>query len=71
MAVHFLNNGKVVTVESDVYQPCVPVPPLPPRYRLRDVIWGDHMLYDDGDRSDVIIIILISNICLIKLIHVV
>ena len=26
------------------------VPPLPPRYRFRDLIWGEHALSDEGDR---------------------
>lgn len=25
-------------------------PPLPPRYRLRDLLLGDHAYADDGDR---------------------
>lgn len=27
------------------------VPPLPPRYRLRDLIMGDYAFNDDGERS--------------------
>ena len=23
------------------------VPPLPPRYRFRDLIWGDHAIVED------------------------
>ncbi|XP_023933674.1 potassium channel subfamily T member 2 [Lingula anatina] len=32
-------------MESDVFSRTVP--PLPPRYRFRDLIWGDHALSDD------------------------
>ena len=37
------------------------LPPLPPRYRLRDVIWGENMFFNDDDRY--------PNLYLSRLLH--
>lgn len=42
-------SGSMALLGGDKEQEVVP-PPLPPRYRLRDLILGDYAFNDDGER---------------------
>jgi hypothetical protein len=42
------NSSMAVTAARDLEKDVVP--PLPPRYRFRDLIMGDYAFNDDGER---------------------